>query len=52
MTSERHDVPPAPRHLTREEVLARGRPFLPLPEDQRIEMTEEEWTAFWAAINE
>jgi hypothetical protein len=44
--------PEAPRALTREEYLARGRP-LPAPEEMVIEdLTDEEAEAFWAAIND
>jgi hypothetical protein len=44
--------PEAPRALTREEYLARGRP-LPALEEMVIEdLTDEEAEAFWAAIND
>jgi hypothetical protein len=44
--------PEAPRALTREEYLARGRP-LPALEEMVIEdLTDEEAEAFWVAIND
>jgi hypothetical protein len=44
--------PEAPRALTREEYLARGRP-LPALEEMVIEdLTDDEAEAFWAAIND
>jgi len=44
--------PEAPRALTREEYLARGRPLLPLEEMVIEDLTDEEAEAFWAAIND
>ena len=44
------DRPKAPRVLTREEYLARGRPLPPLEETVIEDLTDEEAEAFWECI--
>ncbi len=41
-----------PRPMTREEHLANGRLIRPLEEMAIDDLTDEEWDAFWTAINE
>ncbi|HEY4410326.1 MAG TPA: hypothetical protein VGO87_10625 [Acidimicrobiia bacterium] len=43
--------PNAPRALTREEYLARGKPLPPLEETVIEDLTDEEAEAFWECIS-
>jgi hypothetical protein len=43
--------PEAPRALTREEYLARGKPLPPLEETVIEDLTDEEAEAFWECIS-
>jgi hypothetical protein len=46
------DRPGASLEVSREEVLRRGRPLPPLEESAIEDLTDEEWQAFWDAIND